>query len=274
MSDYSEFDSVLSRYLDGTLSAEELAHLEAKLVGDDAFAEHVSRWCLTHRQVVELLTETKLHDLMDQFVQGSPGLPKGAFRQPANAAATESRQIDIDLAGGGGSDHHDAKWRFARWLTFTAAAAALVGFITWWVTHQSSLRTMESAEKAKTLTESPPAERDEIVATLTQVVDGVWAPGAPLLRHRQQLANGSRLALASGMAKVTYDCGAEVVLQGPCDFVLRDSMLGYLTAGRITAHVPRRAFSFAILSPQVDFVDLGTSFGVDVGVTGTRSEEH
>jgi hypothetical protein len=33
--------------------------------------------------------------------------------------------------------------------------------------------------------------------------------------------------------------------------------------------VPRRAFSFAILSPQVDFVDLGTSFGVDVGDSGT-----
>ena len=28
-------------------------------------------------------------------------------------------------------------------------------------------------------------------------------------------------------------------------------------------------FSFAILSPQVDFVDLGTSFGVDVGASGT-----
>ena len=77
MSDYSEFDVLLSRYLDGTLSTNELAQLEEKLVGDDAFAEHFSRWCLAHRQIVELLTETKLHDLMDQFVQGSPGLPKG-----------------------------------------------------------------------------------------------------------------------------------------------------------------------------------------------------
>jgi hypothetical protein len=71
------------------------------------------------------------------------------------------------------------------------------------------------------------------------------------------------------MAKVTYDCGAEVVLQGPCEFIVEDSMLGRLTSGRMTAHVPRRAFSFAILSPQVDFVDLGTSFGIDVGDSGT-----
>ena len=269
MSDYSEFDVLLNRYLDGTLSTNELAQLEAKLVGDDAFAEHFSRWCLAHRQIVELLTETKLHDLMDQFVQGSPGLPKGAFRQSAIAATTESPQVDVDLAGRSLSDYRAANWRFARWLTLTAAAAALVGFVTWWLTHQSSLRTLDRAEKAKTMAEALRAERNEIIATLTQVVDGVWAPGAPQLRHGQQLAKGSRVALASGMAKVTYDCGAEVVLQGPCEFVLQDSMLGYLKAGRITAHVPRRAFSFAILSPQVDFVDLGTSFGVDVGASGT-----
>jgi hypothetical protein len=115
--------------------------------------------------------------------------------------------------------------------------------------------------------------RPEVAATLTQVVECVWAPGAPVLHHGQQLRVGSRIALASGMAKVTYDCGAEVVLQGPCDFWLRSAMIGYLSSGRITANVPRRAFSFAILSPQVDMVDLGTSFGVDVGTDG-RTELH
>jgi hypothetical protein len=50
-------------------------------------------------------------------------------------------------------------------------------------------------------------------------------------------------------------------------------MAGYLSLGRITAHVPRRAFSFAILSPEVDMVDLGTSFGVDVA-DGGRTELH
>ncbi len=75
------------------------------------------------------------------------------------------------------------------------------------------------------------------------------------------------------MAKVTYDCGAEVVLQGPCDFWVHSTMVGYLASGRITANVPRRAFSFAILSPQVDMVDLGTSFGVEVGANG-RTELH
>jgi hypothetical protein len=41
----------------------------------------------------------------------------------------------------------------------------------------------------------------------------------------------------------------------------------------MTADVPRRAFGFAILAPGVDFVDLGTSFGVNVGGDG-RTELH
>jgi len=70
------------------------------------------------------------------------------------------------------------------------------------------------------------------------------------------------------MAKVTFDCGAEIVLEGPCEFVAREPMVGYLKFGKITADVPRRAFAFAILSPKVDFVDLGTSFGVSIGEQG------
>ena len=84
----------------------------------------------------------------------------------------------------------------------------------------------------------------------------------------KSLTKGEQVALKSGMVKVTFDCGAEVVLEGPCDFWLQDAMIGYLASGKITANVPRRAFSFAILSPKVDFVDLGTSFGVNVGDNG------
>jgi hypothetical protein len=112
-----------------------------------------------------------------------------------------------------------------------------------------------------------------VAATLTQVVDGVWAPGAPVLHHGQLLRVGDQVSLASGMVKITYDCGAEIVLQGPCDYWMHAPMEGYLASGRLTANVPRRAFSFAILSPQVDMVDLGTSFGVDAGTDG-RTELH
>jgi hypothetical protein len=252
MTDYSEFDAVLNRYLDGTASADELAQIEAQLVADEAFAEHFSRWCLAHRQIAELLTETRLHDLMDQFVQGSPGLPKGAFRQPTNLTDASRPSENAGYAA--------RTARTGKWLAL-AAAVAIAGVVAWWV--------VDKSPPDNSIATAPTPTRGPFIATLTQVVDGVWAPGAPEPGHGQQLAKGSRVALTSGMAKVTYDCGAEVVLQGPCEFIVEDSMLGRLTSGRMTAHVPRRAFSFAILSPQVDFVDLGTSFGIDVGHSGT-----
>ena len=76
------------------------------------------------------------------------------------------------------------------------------------------------------------------------------------------------MALKSGLVKVTFECGAEVVLQGPCDFELQTPMVGFLKSGKITANVPHRAFSFAIHRPKVDFVDLGTAFGVPIGSSG------
>src|SRR5882757_1817157 len=77
----SGLDRILSRYFDGSICAEELAELEAKLVADDQFAAYASRWCLLHRQIAELLTETQLHELMDDFIKGSPTFPRDTLLQ-------------------------------------------------------------------------------------------------------------------------------------------------------------------------------------------------
>ncbi len=118
-----------------------------------------------------------------------------------------------------------------------------------------------------------PLAGDDNVATLTQLSAPNWKPGAREFHYGDQLAAGSRIELTAGMAKLTFECGAEVMLEGPCEFVVRDEMVGILRQGKIAANVPRRAFAFAILSPGVDFVDLGTSFGISVDENG-KSELH
>ena len=130
-------------------------------------------------------------------------------------------------------------------------------------------RGVDVAESAQPAAVNVPKQESKVrLATLTQLRDPVWTSDAPHFHHGEQLMQGARIALQSGMAKVTFDCGAEVVLEGPCDFVAREPMVGFLKSGRITADVPRRAFAFAIFSPNVDFVDLGTSFGLNVGDQG------
>jgi len=262
--DEVEFDQLLSRYLDGVLEASELAQLESRLLADSDFAERFSRWCLLHRQITELRTEDALHELMDQFVQGSPTLPKGIF---ARAAAT--RNITNSVVA-------NSPLGLRRFFQM-AAAIAVVGslaIVAWEVAHRGPADANRVAtNQGTTNTDNPNAANQnsddrDIIATLTQASNAVWQPGAPVLRHGQQLGKGSRVALQAGMAKVTFNCGAEVVLQGPCEFIVQNQMVGFLKSGRLTADVPRRAFTFAILSPDVDFVDLGTSFGVNIGTNG------
>ncbi|MGD9635547.1 MAG: LamG-like jellyroll fold domain-containing protein [Pirellulales bacterium] len=252
MTKHAELDRILSRYLDGSATEADVAELEQRLTVDTESAEHIATWCFTHRQISDLLAESKLHDLMDQFSH-SPLLPREAFRE-------------------GREKGHRGSRRGIRVLSWAALAGALLCFAAWFVVD----RALPTAAIDPTLVKRVEPLGDgegAITATLTQIVDAQWVQGAPELRHGQLLRVGDRIGLASGKAKVTFDCGAEVVLEGPCDFWIHSPMEGYLASGRITANVPRRAFSFAILSPEVDMVDLGTSFGVDA-VAGGPTELH
>lgn len=254
MSEYAELDRILSRYFDGSASAADVAELESRLADDAAAAEHVARWCFTHRQIADLLAESQLHDLMDRF-SSSPLLPKEAFRT--------------------GRDRNAESGRFGqRMMSWAALAGAVLLVGTWLYLNRGIPEAISTdpttvARPTTTHKDAGPA----VAATLTQLADCTWCPDAPQFDHGQLLHVGDRVAIKSGRVKITYDCGAEVVLEGPCDFWIHGPMAGYLTLGRITAHVPRRAFSFAIFSSEVDMVDLGTSFGVDVA-DGGRTELH
>ncbi|HZZ27657.1 MAG TPA: LamG-like jellyroll fold domain-containing protein [Pirellulales bacterium] len=268
MSAESEFDLLLSRYLDGTVTADELARLESRLLSDNEFAQYFSRWCLLHRQISELFTESALHEIMDQFAQGAPGLSKRAFSQLTAASKKQTSGAKNLLFSDERARRDASSLRFIsrRWWLAGAAAAVLLG-LTAWVFRQHTNSWLSEVPTARDV------DNTDVVATLTQLVDGVWQPRATEFHPGQLLSKGSHIALHSGMAKVTFECGAEVVLQGPCEFVAESQMVGVLRSGKITANVPHRAFSFAIRSPGVDFVDLGTAFGISVGSNG-RTELH
>jgi hypothetical protein len=267
MADYSHYDELLSRYFDGEATAEDVARLEAGL-SDERLAEYVSQWCLMHRQVVELLRENALHHLMDQFATGAPGLPKKVFSplaaddagRPSSATPVEPGKLT------GGAHRFPGK---GVMLALAAVAATLFFAVSSFLWRGGDNTPVDGRQAAAPV--APPAvveDRDMVIATVTRLADAAWQPEAKQVLHGDQLVAGDRIALQSGLIKVTYDCGAEVVLEGPCEFVVESKMVGVLRSGKITADVPRRAFAFAILAPGVDFVDLGTSFGLAVGEGG------
>lgn len=251
MSDSANFDELLSSYFEGIVSADELRQLEHLLLTDDALLERASEQSLLHRQVFELLTEQRLHQMMDEFGSGAKAVPN------AMRSAITSDQ------SGTAPPPSTHVWKLAAGA---ACLAASVMAIALWQ-RPSESNTAEVAEQPTAI------DSENAVATLTQLSQARWKASARQHQFGEPLSGGSRIALESGMAKVTFECGAEVMLQGPCDFVIRDEMVGILREGKIAANVPRRAFAFAILSPSVDFVDLGTSFGISVDKSG-KSELH
>ncbi|TWT92855.1 FecR protein [Botrimarina colliarenosi] len=256
----NELARLASRYVDGTITGPELAELERRVLVEDGAAERLSEWCLMHRQIVDILSEDRLHDLIDQMLVGRPGPPRGVFSEvnqrrsrPKTRPGINSRYLRIR----------------AMWPAGLAVAAGVAGLALffWWRPTLLRVNPLAAPAFANQPNESAAAGaegRAAVVASLTQLIDASWRSPEAALEQGQLIAAGGRVQLASGRAKVTFDCGAEVVLLGPCDFELQSSMVAILHSGRLTADVPRRAFGFGVLCPGVDLVDLGTSFGVNV----------
>lgn len=118
-----------------------------------------------------------------------------------------------------------------------------------------------------------PTTTEEIAATLTGAVDCKWDPRYEPIRYGEQLASGTVLRLVEGLAQVTYESGAKVVIRGPSEFRLAGPSKGILPVGQITAVVPRRAVGFVVKTPCADIIDLGTEFAIDVDESGV-SEVH
>lgn len=77
-----------------------------------------------------------------------------------------------------------------------------------------------------------------------------------------------RLRIASGRARLTMLTGVVLDVEGPADFDLVSSEKVYCRQGRIRARVPAGAEGFLVVGPSSAIVDLGTEFGVNVGLDG------
>lgn len=118
-------------------------------------------------------------------------------------------------------------------------------------------RASEPAVAVKPL---PPA------AFLTADDRAVW--GDQTKDGGKSLRPGQKLELARGLAEITFASGAKVDLQGPATLTIEDRDMAALEVGKLTAHVPEEAIGFAVQTPSMLVVDLGTDFGVEVAGLG------
>jgi len=124
-----------------------------------------------------------------------------------------------------------------------AAAIALGLFVTW-TTHPA----------------------DEPLATIAHQVDARWA-GEKLFVVGEEVRNG-HLRLESGMVRIDFAKGVRLTLEGPADLEILGPGETRLHKGKLTANVPTDGVGFQVHTERAKVVDLGTTFGVFVGLNG------
>jgi hypothetical protein len=228
MYDEKRLDILLDAYLDQELTAAERVELEQVLLAS-ARAREIF-W-----------DRSREHFLIREW---------GMERWGANLAAQPQRPAFSDWL----------RSRVGRWWlrvlsgSAATAAAAIVLLVSW---HLGSRKPAPAPE------ESP----DQGVAVLTRAAGVEWAkasenpvPGSPL--------PPGWLRLKAGMLNVEFYSGARLLIEGPAEVQVISATEAFCRSGRVNAYVPEQAHGFKLGSPQVDVVDLGTAFGVNVPAAG------
>ena len=138
--------------------------------------------------------------------------------------------------------------QWQRWLAPLAAAAVIVAGI-------AISRFFPGANL--------PEATDEIVETVARLSgakDCQWVKSGP--SPGDELTRGQRLDLLSGFAEVTFDSGAQLLLEGPVSLDLRSAWEAEFHRGSLKASVPPEAIGFRVTSAAVEVVDLGTEFSM------------
>jgi hypothetical protein len=242
---------LFNAYLDGELSPEQFQELEAWINADQRNAAEFLKWMGLQAWTCDALKG----DLLEQVLRD-----RGAAER---LRAGSVRQTSPKM------------WALAL------AASLLVAAVAYWIGSRPGADRPIAQAKVNQRQSQPATSDVEVespeepitVATLTRLDKCEWADESAALRYGQQLAEGTRVALRSGVIRIMFESGAEAVLQGPCDFTVDNAMHGTIRSGRVAVTAPKRAYGFRIRSPNAEVIDLGTEFGVNFD-DGGNSEVH
>ncbi|WP_278468788.1 FecR domain-containing protein [Gimesia maris] len=151
------------------------------------------------------------------------------------------------------------------------AAVLLVGFALWL---NAGWWDGEPVNQVATVPEPAPLAMN-YVGMLLDTEDAVWADEelGEDIAYGTRFAAGKQLWLKSGIARIRFESGAGVVLEGPAQIKLNSSMNAKLNYGKLAAYVPDEAHGFTVDTPKIEIVDQGTRFGTVVDPFG-KAEVH
>lgn len=112
-----------------------------------------------------------------------------------------------------------------------------------------------------------PRTTGTVVGLMVDSINAKWQDESAGIQPGQDMRKGP-LYLRQGLARIRFDSGACVILEGPAQVELLSSSSMYVREGKIVATVGREAIGFVVNTPQGKILDLGTEFGIQVEPAG------
>jgi hypothetical protein len=231
----------LEDYLDGNLSHAGREQVASWIEQSDENSKELAAWFMNE---VQLLEATRLADM------------RVVFESMTYDARTDQREATSSIA------RTTNKIAPSKWFLVAASVLFVLAAAQLWRSLPNNARQTTSINKSQP---SP--------AILGRSANCVWADGMTPLRVGHDIAAGTMVGIKSGLAQLVFENGAEIVLKGPCQLRVENSMLCRLFSGNVSAEVPHGAAGFTIRGPSSEVIDLGTRFGFSVGAAG-ESEVH
>ena len=288
---------------DETASVNDAAQLNTILLADENARRRYLDYCQLHF-TLDLESQTlsaveKVHQQIDL----EPELPRSD--QP-------SAPIFLSTTLPGTVGFFSSGWPVAYLIaTVICGIGILIGSFTYVSPPEQVATQSPSVVKDTSASEPQP----ELIGQITGMVDCQWATKGlgisdwgleggskskvqpsekvqSLIPNPQSVVRlGDKFALASGLMEITYDTGAKVILQGPVTYEVESPAGGFLSVGKLTARLEKKAEGanpqslipnpsspstihyplFTITTPTATVTDLGTEFGVEVRESGATS---
>ncbi len=109
------------------------------------------------------------------------------------------------------------------------------------------------------------------VARVTKLAAVEWSRKDGGLAEWARVEEGQEIGLKSGMAELTFDCGAQMVVRGPAKLTVLGPLKVKVASGRFTTRVGKDARGFTLVTPSGRVIDLGTEFGLMLDDRGGMS---
>lgn len=213
---------------------------------------------LTDREILEL------NELCGAVVDGTLNEAQRARLECWLGESEEARQFYVRALGQSASLHTYAAETHAEAPDIARAPVRLqkiFRFTVWWATALPAAAALVLGlwfSYRPTIASAAPG--GELVARMTGAKNAHWSVGG--FRPGDRIRRNQRLDLSAGLAEITFDSGARVVIEGPASLDVNSAWDGTLRRGTLKASVPPEAIGFRISNPAVEVVDLGTEFTV------------